>query len=102
MPELILRRTSQWQNKFRKIGIYLDNENIGTISDGDTRVFSVEPGLHTLKVKIDWCSSRDFNFSLTENDSKTLQISGARAANLFSVYYLAFAANDYLQIREIN
>ena len=52
-----MKRKSQWANKMRDIGLYLNGEKIGALDDGETKEFEIEPGLHRLSAKIDWCGS---------------------------------------------
>ena len=37
MTKLIITRTSEWNNKARAIGIYIDGKKVGTINDGETQ-----------------------------------------------------------------
>ena len=65
MAKLIIKRTSEWNNRMRNIGIYLDGEKIGVIENGQVIEFEVEPGQHKLKTKIDWCGSETLKFELS-------------------------------------
>lgn len=76
MTKLIIARSSEWSNRGRKIRIYLDGKKIGTIEDGATMEFELQPGEHVLQAKIDWCGSQKHNFSLPEGGSKEIRLSG--------------------------
>ncbi|MFO8147570.1 MAG: hypothetical protein R6U03_09300 [Gillisia sp.] len=76
MAKLIITRTSELNNRAREFGIYLNNIKIGTISNGDTKEFEIEPGIHKINAKIDWCKSQTTEFNIIENESKVIKIGG--------------------------
>jgi len=97
MAKLIINRTSEWNNRMRDIGIYLDGEKIGTIGNGEIKEFEIEPGEHTLKSKIDWCGSETLKMNLTDNETKKVELSGFKLgkfmmpiALIISIIYFAF------------
>ena len=97
MAKLIIKRTSEWNNRMRGIGIYLDGEKIGAIGNGEIKEFEIEPGEHTLKSKIDWCGSETLKMNLTDNETKKVELSGFKLgkfmmpiALIISIIYFAF------------
>ena len=76
MSKLIIDRRSEWANRGRKIRLYLNEEKIGVIENGETREFDLQPGVYHLKAKIDWCGSQNQKISLKENELKTLDLTG--------------------------
>ena len=97
MTKLIIKRTSEWNNRMRNIGIYLDGEKIGVIGNGEVKEFEVESGEHTLKAKIDWCGSEILKINLSDNETKKIKLSGFKfgkfmmpMAIVISIIYFAF------------
>jgi len=82
MTKLIINRTSEWNNKMRNFGIFLDDKKIGTVANGKMAEYEIEPGMHKLKSKIDWCSSRTIEFEIKENEAKTIELSGFKYGTL--------------------
>ena len=82
MTKLIITRTSEWNNKARKFGLYLNDKKIGTIEDGEKKEFEIEPGIYKINGKIDWCKSPKIEFDITENESKEIEISGFKYGNI--------------------
>lgn len=74
MSKLIIHRRSEFANRARDIGLYLAKEKIGTVENGETEEFKLEPGNYNLRAKIDWCGSQDFKFSINENETKTIEL----------------------------
>jgi len=76
MTKIIIERNSEWNNKVREIGIYIDGEKVGTIDDGKTQEYEVESGKHEIYAKIDWCRSQKIELNTVENDLTTLKLTG--------------------------
>jgi hypothetical protein len=75
MTTLKIKRSNEFVNRFRKIGIYVDKKKIGTISNGETKEFEIPTGQHVVKAKIDWCGSNNLTCQINENELKTISIS---------------------------
>lgn len=84
MQKLIIKRSSEWTNKFRAIEIYLDEKKIGNIEDGEIKEFEVEPGKHTIKAKIDWCGSNSLELYIEDNQTKYMELSGFKFSKFIS------------------
>lgn len=76
MPKLIIQRESEANNKARKISIYIDEKNVGTLANGETRAYDVEVGPHEVFAKIDWCGSQKVTIDITESPEHALKLSG--------------------------
>ena len=97
MAKLIIKRTSEWNNRMRDIGIYLDGEKMGVIGNGEIKEFEVDPGEHTLESKIDWCGSEPLKMNLSDNETKKIELSGFKLGKymmpitlIISILYFAF------------
>ena len=75
MAKFIIVRSNEWMNRARRIGIYVDGQKLGTISNGSTQEFDILSGMHTFKAKVDWCGSRDYSFFISEDETKTIKLS---------------------------
>ncbi len=82
MPKLIIKRTSELNNKSRDFGLYVNGDKIGVIKNGETKVFDLETGKHQIVAKIDWCQSRKLNLEFQKNETRTIELSGFKYANL--------------------
>ncbi len=92
MGKLIISRRKEWQNRGRKFGVYIDGEKVDVIENGAIKELELEPGKHTLKFKIDWCSSPDRAIEIPENRSKSVEIRGFKLGRwLFPVFYVVLA-----------
>ncbi len=99
MAKLKITRTSEWHNRMREIGIYLDWQKLGTIANGETKEFDIPAGNHKLKAKIDWCGSRELILSVSDHETKNVTLSGFKQG-YSPLYYMTIGRNDYLVIKE--
>ncbi|WP_281847631.1 hypothetical protein [Olleya namhaensis] len=76
MTKISIQRHSEWNNKAREIGIYIDNKKVGVINDGDTQEYPTESGTHEVFAKIDWCRSQKIEINLNQDETKMLTLSG--------------------------
>lgn len=64
-----LRRIDRYQAIMRKFNVILDGKRIDKIKNGDELVFVVEPGEHTLRLRLDWDWSPKQQFSLQDGET---------------------------------
>jgi len=101
MAKLIIKRSAEFLNSTRVIGIYLDGQKIGVISNGETKIFDINDGVHILKSKIDWCGSRDYQFMVGANETKTVLLSGFKNSKyIIPVFALIIGFHFYLKISQ--
>jgi hypothetical protein len=81
MATLMIKRGNEYVNAARKIGIYLDGNKLGTVANASTQIFEIPEGKHHLHAKLDWCSSRDFEFSIAANETRHLKLTGIAHSN---------------------
>lgn len=94
MAKLIIKRSSEYMNILRAIGIYLDGKKIGVISSGQTKEFDIDPGNHELKTRIDWCSSEPVTFNVAERDVQEVKLSGFK----YGIWYVPIAFVSLISI----
>jgi len=69
MTKVIIKRVkTKWQDRVRDYVILLDGKEIKRISNGSDVEFIVEPGKHTVQMKIDWCSSLKFDVDIAAGE----------------------------------
>lgn len=88
MAKIRITRTNEWINKARQIGIYFDNQKIGTVRSGESKEFDVPSGQHKVRAKIDWCGSKDLTCQINEKEIKTMTISGFKYADYSIIGFL--------------
>lgn len=105
MTKVRIKRTNTWMNRARRVDVCIDGEKIGTLSNNETKDFTIAPGQHQLKAKINWCGSKDYSFDMRENkveafkidsfkNSKHLLIVGCNALAIFLLLKFALQINN--------
>jgi hypothetical protein len=74
MATIKIRRTNDYINVMRDYRLFIDNQKIGTISNGQTKDFEIPAGRHSLIAKIDWCSSQELFFEINNNETKIILV----------------------------
>ena len=104
MSSITISRDSGWADRLRAYRIELDGATLGSIDNGETQTYSIEPGSYHLALKIDWCGSNTVAFDLPADGSVDFECgSNLRgAALLLGFFYVFFARNDYLWLRRVD
>jgi len=74
MATIKIRRTNDYINVMRDYRLFIDNQKIGTISNGQTKDFENQAGRHSLIAKIDWCRSQELFFEINNNETKIILV----------------------------
>ena len=105
MASLTIVRSSEYANRIRKIDILLDDKKIGDISNGESKTFDIPGGQHSLKAKVDWCSSNLVNFDIPGEGSKSFSLTSFAKHNPFgifaTIYYITLGSKKYLNLKEL-
>ena len=98
---ITISRDSGYADLLRAYRVLIDGSGIGTIGNGESKIFNIEPGLHDLVLTIDWCSSNTITFDLPPHGILHFECgSNLRGVNLFlGIYYILFARGQYLWLR---
>lgn len=81
MATIVIKRTSEYNNRLRDYQLFLDGKKIGTIANGQTKEYQATKGQHTIIAKIDWCSSPEISLTLREDDRKNFIVGGFKNGN---------------------
>lgn len=63
-----INRLKEYTNSWRSYQVVLDGDVVGELKDGQQIEFDVNPGQHSLCLKIDWCRSNVVNFRVWRHD----------------------------------
>lgn len=67
MATILLRRRGGWQDALRSYRVFIDGIAVGDIRRNAEFSVSVEPGLHTVQLKIDWLGSPETRVAVEAN-----------------------------------
>jgi len=81
MSKINIQRTSEYVNRLRNLGVYIDDKKVGTVSNGETKEFEIPAGSHLICCKIDWCSSPQLSFKVDEAETRSFKVGGFKNSN---------------------
>ncbi|MGC1471601.1 MAG: hypothetical protein WA775_03325 [Psychroserpens sp.] len=99
--EISINRIKQNINRARAIEIYINNKIVGTIRNGETKIFKVDSDITIVYAKIDWCITKPKNINTPENKMIILEL-GSNLSGwklLLAIYYVIFKPSKYLYLR---
>ncbi len=99
-----IHRVKQWANKARTIGIYINNEKVGTIRNGETKTFELDCKENEIYAKIDWCKTIPLKVKAIEDKTIKFELgSNVTGWKMFiALLYITTKASEYLYLRKIH
>lgn len=75
MSKISVHRKRDWMIGLKIFEVFLDGSRIGYLLNGETNEFEVSAGPHKLKVKMGRYGSRDFSFTMFNNETMSFTVS---------------------------
>ena len=96
-----INRLKGYADKVRKYKVIVDDKQIGTIKESETKCFDLSEGEHTIYLKIDWCRSNKIKFSINKDEIIEFDCDNSiRGWRIFlNLLYITFLKNKYLWIK---
>ncbi|HSU26781.1 MAG TPA: hypothetical protein VLJ68_00245 [Chitinophagaceae bacterium] len=89
-PKIIVRRKGEWMNRLKSYKVSIDGNIAGSVSNGNAEEFAVEPGLHKIRCKVNWCGSEELSIDLREGEKAYLEVkSGMKYYYVLAIPVLA-------------
>lgn len=99
MTKIVVRREkSHLQDIIRDYTILLNGKEVARVSNGAEAEFDVEPGKHTVQMKIDWCRSLALDVNVDAEKTVTL-LCGPNFSLLLGFLYITVWRNKYIWLR---
>ncbi len=83
--KIILTRRSEWLNRTRSYKVFIDGAEAGSIRNGTSEEYPVEPGSHRIQCRIAWYSSPELVIDLSQNEIQYILV-----RNGMKYYWLLF------------
>jgi hypothetical protein len=98
---VLLKRHMQYVNILRRYIIVLDGKEIGEIHNGPVVELLMDPGSHSIRMRLDWCSSKPLEFDIESGQTLNLvtgcSINGIKS--MLAFLYVTVYRNRYLYVR---
>ncbi|MBN1969717.1 MAG: hypothetical protein JXR48_07815 [Candidatus Delongbacteria bacterium] len=102
MATIRIKRTNEYSNRMRDYKIFIDEQEVGIIANGETKDFSTTNGKHTVRAKIDWCSSPDIFVDIYDNQTKNLKVGGFRYGQILMTIGLGLIILHFILLKFAN
>lgn len=63
----VTREHAPWRDRARSYKVLIDGRQVGSLKQDDGGTYTVEPGSHTVQMKIDWCTSRKLSVDVSSD-----------------------------------
>jgi hypothetical protein len=70
---LSIQRIRQWVGRIRALDVYVDGQKVGSLASGESRLFPLVPGQHSIYVKMDWYKSVPLTVSVQTGETISLE-----------------------------
>jgi hypothetical protein len=94
----IKRRAWPFADLMRSYSVWIDAEKVGEIRRRQRRSWEVEPGHHTLQLKIDWCESPALEFDLAA-EAEALFV--CKAQGTTTTLYSLRRPGEYIHLEQV-
>lgn len=96
-------RAPAYADSLRLYKIMVDGEVREEIADGDSKAFTIEPGLHTIYVKMDWVRSNKIKFETANSETTTFECSSNITGSKIplAAFYAIFLSTRYLKLKKL-
>lgn len=97
---LVLERSGKgYTDAARAYKVYIDGLEVGKIRKGETLHFDLGFGIHKLKLKIDWCSSKELHFMMEPGKTVYAECGPAKKPFLFGeLLYITLMTDHYIDL----
>src|SRR5687767_12670256 len=99
--QITVRRTTGYPDRLRAYKVNVDGAVVGLIRARESVTVPISPGRHSVRLRIDWCSSEQIDFQTQPGEHVFFEcgssLSGWRV--LLALFYITFWTHRYLWLR---
>ena len=93
----ITREKAAWRDRARAYVVKINGVAAGSLKPGEMAVIPLEPGLHRVRVDLDWCSSPELSLSGAEEHALRCKAGGSALRAAFDTI---FRPNKYISLEQ--
>jgi hypothetical protein len=98
--ELVVRRGSSYVDSLRAYKVVVDRVVVAMVRDGQSVAVPITPGRHSLRLRIDWTGSKEFEFDARPGEKIAFECgSNASVQRPFFAFVYVLSRQRYLWLR---
>jgi hypothetical protein len=90
----ITRRADGWTDRLRSYAVFVDGDRVGTVARGTSWSATLDPGAHTVQLRLDYCQSPTVSVEVVEGE--TARLSCFARSPLAALYYSTIGRKRYI------
>jgi len=94
-----LARKQTYADKWRTYQVFIDDERTGSIREGQSRTFEVQPGRHHVYLRINWCRSPRVAVDCMVGEPVMFVCQGQHNP-IKALFAALFAVDQYIELRQ--
>ncbi|MGW5669683.1 hypothetical protein [Micromonospora sp. NPDC003776] len=94
----VAREPASWRDKWRAYRILVDGFQVGKVRRGESSAVMLTPGVHHVRLRIDWCTSPEVSVDISAGEQCDLECGAARS-ELGNARQMREAPDTYLWLR---
>lgn len=92
--KIIVSRSSEWVNRLRTYKVFINGTQVGSLKNGSSEEFEVQPGSNSIQCKVDWYSSQPFVVEAKEGETVYMRVKNGMT--LYWPFFIAVLAGVFL------
>jgi len=94
----LIRERRPFRDRLRRYQVLVDNQKVGDLAWGEQKGFPVEPGSHTVRIKVDWAGSNELTVTAPDGEAVELRC-GPGGSTFFGMWTVFYAPQRYIELR---
>jgi len=92
-----LERRPAWSDRWQAYHVFIDAKDVGPIRQRESHDYEVQPGQHTVRLRIAWGSSPSLSLDVAAGSTRKL-VCKSHPHFLTVVYFITFGRHRYIEL----
>lgn len=102
MAKLKVTLEPEWNKRTKKIDIFTNGQEIGSVNNGETREFEIPAGTYKVQAKTGWCGSKAYDLSIGDTETKAINVALFKYGNFVIPIFLLILVVHFVALGLFN